>query len=125
MGKRTIISLAAAAFLCFGVAGCAASAGSDAPSPVGSWGSQNDGQPNLEFVDDGTVHGTDGCNQLVGSWTQDGATVMMPELASTMMFCEGVDDWLNGATSATISGSTLTVEGEDGTAIGTLERAGE
>ena len=122
MGKRTIIGIAAAAFLCFGLTGCAASAGSGSgsPSPVGAWGSQAEGQPNLEFVDDGTVHGTDGCNRLTGSWEQDGDTVKMPALASTMMFCEGVDDWLKGAASATISGTTMTVANAEGATIGTL-----
>lgn len=125
MGKRTFFGLAAATFLCVGLAGCAATAGSGAPSPVGSWGSQDDGQPNLEFNDDGTVYGTDGCNRLTGNWEQDGATVEMPALASTMMFCEGVDDWLNGAAAATISDTTMTIENAEGATIGTLERDAE
>lgn len=124
MGRHTVLGLAAAAFLCVGLVGCAAMAGSgsDTPSPVGSWGSQADGQPNLEFADDGTVYGTDGCNRLTGSWAQDGTTVKMPALASTMMYCEDVDEWLKGAASATISGTTMTIDNAEGARIGTLER---
>ena len=71
------------------------------------------------------MYGTDGCNRLTGNWELDGATVKMPALASTMMYCEGVDDWLKGATSASISGATMTIEDAEGSIIGTLERDGE
>ncbi len=123
MHKRTIIGVAAVAFICFGLVGC--TAGSDAPSPVGSWGSHADGQPNLEFTVDKTLQGNDGCNSISGSWEQDGATVALSDLGITEMFCEGVDDWLNGLASATMSGTTMTIANAEGATIGTLQRDGE
>ena len=45
------------------------------------------------------------------------------QLASTMMFCEGVDTWLSQAATATRQGATLTVLNDAGTPIGTLKRS--
>ena len=69
------------------------------------------------------LSGSDGCNQLTGSWEVDGSEVDFGELGATMMACEDVDTWLSGAESATVSGDELTVLGADDTEIGTLERS--
>ena len=39
-----------------------------------------------------------------------------------MMFCEGVDTWLVGATAAEVDGDSLVVFNEAGDQIGTLPR---
>ncbi|PJJ63626.1 META domain-containing protein [Compostimonas suwonensis] len=92
---------------------------------VGTWGSVTAvaGEPVLVLSEDGSVSGSDGCNTLTGTWTSDGTTVTFGQLASTMMFCEGVDTWLVGASTATVEGDTLTVFDESAVQIGTLPRA--
>ena len=105
------------------LASCADSAGAPIPSVEGSWGNTEDSsQPSLEFGSNGRVTGTDGCNRLMGNWTQDGASVTIGELASTMMFCHDVDTWLSSAATAEIEGETLAVFNEAGEPIGTLQR---
>ncbi|MBO3103621.1 META domain-containing protein [Cellulomonas fengjieae] len=77
----------------------------------------------LELASDGTVTGSDGCNQLNGTWELDDDDIDFSDLAATMMACEGVDTWLSGADSATLAGDELTVIGENDAVIGTLERS--
>ncbi|MET4060917.1 heat shock protein HslJ [Arthrobacter sp. UYP6] len=102
---------------------CADSAGAPVPSVEGAWGNTEDSSaPSLDFASDGRVTGTDGCNRLMGHWTQDGTAVTISDLASTMMFCQDVDAWLSAASTAEIDGETLAVFNEDGEPIGTLER---
>jgi len=91
---------------------------------LGVWGEAGiHGTPYLEFFDDHRLAGTDGCNRLIGGWTAKGDAVEFGQLASTMMFCEGVDTWLSQAATATRQGATLTVLNDAGTPIGTLKRS--
>lgn len=116
-----VLLLSAAAVATLGLVGCAGSA--SAVSITGVWGQADaPGEPSLQFQEDGSYSGTDGCNRLMGSWTLDGDTVDLGEMASTMMYCEDVDDWLNQGVTATIDGDTLVVRGAGGTEIGTLDR---
>lgn len=106
-----------------GLSSCADSAGAPVPSVEGTWGNTSDSSaPSLDFASDGRVTGTDGCNRLMGRWTQDGTEVTIIDLAATMMFCQDVDTWLSAAFTAEIDGETLAVFNEDGEPIGTLER---
>ena len=110
------------------LAGCASStsSGSELSSEdvTGEWvEAGSEPRVYLELADDGALSGSDGCNQLTGSWEVDGSEVDFGELGSTMMACEDVDTWLSGAGSATVSGDELTVLGADGSQIGTLERS--
>ncbi len=66
--------------------------------------------------------GTDGCNRLRGSWSDDGETITFSNVASTRMACPDVDTWLSALATGTIAGETLTVFDVSGTEIGTLER---
>ena len=95
-----------------------------APSaPEGVWGNpENTREPSLELHGDGRLTGTDGCNRLMGHWTQDGATVTLIDMASTMMFCQEIDTWLSAAATAEIDGETLALFNENGDPIGTLQR---
>ncbi|WP_431711766.1 META domain-containing protein [Glutamicibacter uratoxydans] len=92
------------------------------PRIVGIWGSQEPGQPWLEFAKDGTLSGSDGCNRVMGQWSVARAELSLGEIASTKMFCEGVDTWLNGIHSASIARDTLKVRDVHGTEIGKLRR---
>lgn len=132
------LSVLAAALL---LGGCASSGGGlygDAsPTPsesakaltsgtlVGTWGSTDEQRPNLVFDDEGGVTGTDGCNRLVGSWSVDGDSVILSDMVSTLMACEGVDTWLAGAASAKLiagEDDELQVFDKANKEIGTLER---
>ncbi len=132
---RMSIATAAVALATLGLAACsnAGDAGtgtdtSDAPidqAIIGVWGDPNgEGEASLEFTEDGKVSGTDGCNRLTGGWEAKGDKVTLGPLASTKMFCEGVDTWLSGVETVTISqGQTLVVADTSGTEIGTLKRS--
>lgn len=120
---RTVLSLTAVAALAIALSGCASNPGSGGNDATGSWGKVDvQSEPSLDLAEGGKLSGTDGCNRLMGTWTQDGDTVKFSELASTMMACEGVDTWLNKATGGTVNGSTLTLTDADAGTIGTLER---
>ena len=121
---RKVLSLTAIAALAFALSGCATNAGGAGDDATGSWGKVDvQGEPSLDLAEGGALSGTDGCNRLMGTWTQDGDTVEFSELASTMMACEGVDTWLNLATTGTVNGGTMTLHDADDNTIGTLERS--
>lgn len=116
MKKHSYLIAAAAGFALL-LTGCAAEGGADV---AGNWGEQ-DG-PFLTFEEGGMLTGNDGCNQLSGSWSQDGDTIEFLDVATTLMACEGVDTWLNGLSTAEVSGTALQVFDESGAEIGSLER---
>ena len=119
------------------LAGCATGGGTGSPaSPTesaddeisagaaaGTWGDATDSaQPSLELEEDGTLTGTDGCNQLSGEWVENGVDLTFENVATTLMACADVDTWLSGLDTAKIDGSTMTVYDESGKKLGTLER---
>jgi len=111
------------------LAGCASSSDGGSGSALstkdvtGEW-SQPKSEPlvYLELVESGTVSGSDGCNQLNGTWKIDGSTIEFGAFSATMMACEDVDTWLSAASSATVSGDEMTVLDDGGKEIGTLEK---
>ncbi|WP_217131745.1 META domain-containing protein [Leucobacter chinensis] len=120
MKVQRILAAGALCLASFALVSCA---GSKEQSVVGNWGTPDDATgPALVFEDDGSMHGTDGCNNLMGSYTEEGGKIVFGGLASTMMFCEGVDDWLSKGESATIDGEILTVFNEADKEIGKLAR---
>ncbi|HTJ34152.1 MAG TPA: META domain-containing protein [Dactylosporangium sp.] len=112
-----IVAAAAIALL----AGCAGTPSGAAL--VGTWGSTAAAQPNLTIENDGTFSGTDGCNRLSGKGSVDGDTITFGPIASTMMACDGVDEWLAKAASGTAKGSTLVVYDTSGSEIGKLDKS--
>ncbi|MFF2370438.1 META domain-containing protein [Agromyces sp. NPDC058110] len=108
--------------------GCLGEEGDDrggSVDPVGTWGDTSDmSAPSLVLADGGGLTGTDGCNRLTGTWTVDESDhVEFHEVAQTRKACEGVDTWLEGLSQATIADDTMTVIDQDGSEIGTLEKA--
>jgi heat shock protein HslJ len=95
---------------------------------VGSWGDPDEaGEPYLEFSDDGSVAGSDGCNQLVGTWTLESEQIVFSDLATTLMACEGVNTWLSAASTAVLEqddDDELRILNSEGVPIGTLDRDG-
>jgi heat shock protein HslJ len=128
--KRKLIGAGVAVLAVLALAGCLGEQGSARGGSVdatGTWGDPSkDASPYLELEDGGSFSGSDGCNNLSGSWSVDeGEQVLFEDVAMTRMFCEGVDDWLSGLTAATIADTTMTVLGQDGSEIGQLERTSD
>lgn len=91
--------------------------------PVGVWGEPDDeGQPSLELTDDGALIGNDGCNELVGEWSDEDGQLVFSGVAQTLMACEDVDTWLSAASYAYLQAGVMIVYSEDGTLIGQLAR---
>lgn len=115
--------LAAALLAVVSLASCADSPGSGTPSVEGVWGDTGDSSaPSLDFAPGGRVNGTDGCNHMMGGWTQDGASVTLDEMTSTLIGCPDVDTWLSAAATAEVDGETLELFDASGNPIGTLQR---
>ncbi len=116
-------ALPATAALLLMTAGCGSDVAYVGSNPVGTWGSEAQGQPNLTLAEDGTMSGSDGCNRLTANWKKAKSGVTFTPIASTLMACQGVDTWLKGAVSASVTGTTMTVKGAGGNTIGTLKNA--
>lgn len=101
---------------------CQTAGPSETPSLSGVWGSQQPEEPWLEFLSDGKLTGNDGCNQLMGGWNAGGSEVFAGPLASTRMFCEGVDTWLGDMHRGVVEGDSLIIFDEKDQEIGTLQR---
>ncbi|WP_395244715.1 META domain-containing protein [Agromyces sp. MMS24-K17] len=100
-----------------------AGAAAGAEAFIGTWGTADAQQPHLIIVADGTMSGSDGCNQLAGGWElDDDGSIEFDDVASTLMACEGGDQTLGQLDSATVSGDTLTVIDDHGTVLATLPR---
>jgi len=120
MARFSVLSYAAVALTAFALVSCTAAD----TTVTGSWGKPGErGEPSLVFEEDGSVHGNDGCNNLMGQYEVSGSDVSFGPLASTLMFCEGVDTWLTTATTGSISGDTLELFDEAGESIGSLPRS--
>lgn len=117
--KTPLIAGFLACVMALALSACAAEA---EPDPVGEWGAQTRETPHLAFTDDGKVSGSDGCNQLAGTWKAEGSKVTFGQMASTLAGCMDVDTWLLALDTAEIDGDTLTVFDEHGQEIGTLKR---
>jgi heat shock protein HslJ len=90
-------------------------------SPVGTWGTKAQSTPNAVFNSDGTVTGSDGCNDFQGTWNGSAGPIAVGPLWASAVACPSVDTWLTGMTSVTVSGDTLAVYAGD-KQIGTLTK---
>lgn len=121
MRKRAIIFASAAAITLLGLTACS---GGSSDSVVGVWGQPDvQGQPSINFADDGSYSGSDGCNNIMGSWEADGNTIDLGMMATTMMACQGVDEWLSKSSTAVRDGNTLTFFDANDSELGTLDRS--
>ncbi|MEE1621530.1 META domain-containing protein [Zafaria sp. J156] len=85
------------------------------------WGSDERGSPWLRFEADGRAYGSDGCNRLMGRWERaDGDAVAVGPMASTMMYCEGVDTWLQAIATVRVLADALEVYDAGSSLIGSL-----
>lgn len=116
---KTALATASVALVALGLTACS---GGGSSSPVGSWGTDAPGETSLEFAEDGSYSGSDGCNRVMGSWEADGDVFSVGPMATTMMACEGVDVWMVDPASVSVSGDTLSVRDASGAELGTLKR---
>ena len=118
--KRKLIGAGVAVLAVLALAGCLGEQGSARGGSVdatGTWGDPSkDASPYLELEDGGSFSGSDGCNNLTGTWSVD---------EGEQVLFEDVDDWLAHLDAATVSGDTMTVLGQDGSEIGQLERTSD
>ena len=119
---RASVFTAALTLTAFGLAGCSS------PQPqtvVGMWGvPETPGETSLEFTEEGSYSGSDGCNVVGGQWEleSDGKTVDLGVMHSTLMYCEDVDVWLVDPATAEIDGDKMVIRNSAGDELGTLER---
>ncbi|MBP1326920.1 heat shock protein HslJ [Leucobacter exalbidus] len=146
--RSALISLVGVSFLAVTLSACASSASGDPSAPkiqgqgqnqgqttdpadtvappaelLGTWSSDAKGEPTPVFANEGAVTGTDGCNRISSTFTFNGERAVLAPFASTKMACQGVDDWLKGASEVALDGDVLQVFNNKGDEIGTLDRA--
>ena len=125
--------------------GCAGASAGDSPVAattgeasvaIGAWGNPTGMttgwviEPSLNLAADGTLTGSDSCNRLHGSWSDDDGTITFHDVVSPGMVCgaedpESFDTWLSGLASGAVDGDVLTILDAGGTEIGTLDRASD
>lgn len=104
------------------MSGCGTGSSSTEPlDATGTWGTEATRSPFLVLAD-GEFRGSDGCNQLRGTYEVDGEVVTFASQLHTMMACPGVDSWLSGLASARLDGDTLVVFDHEERRIGELPR---
>ena len=94
----------------------------DSVDPVGRWSSPEAGDPFLEFAEDGSLRGSDGCNAISTTWEVEDDEVIIESFMTTQKACAGVDTWLSDAASASIEGDVMKIKDHDGKVIGGLEK---
>src|SRR5699024_5927878 len=100
----------------------ASASGDSAVDPVGRWTSPEAGDPYLEFLEDGSLEGSDGCNVIATTWEVEGDEIDIDSFMTTRKACSGVDPWWSRAATAIIDGNVMKVEDSDGQVIGGLEK---
>lgn len=130
--RKFLLAGAAAGLLTAMLSGCTGTNGAGSPAPesqdfgaqvLGAWGSTDPKQPYLEFSDDGTVTGTDGCNGIHSTYTVTEEGIEIEPFASTLKACKGVDGWLQGVHTVVPAGDVIEVFNAGGDQIGELDRS--
>ncbi|WP_315146052.1 META domain-containing protein [Corynebacterium variabile] len=93
---------------------------------TGSW-RDPDGGAIINFADDGSLTGTDGCNNFQSTWTLDsgsggkGSVATVEPFPTTMMACTGPwSPWIVSMHEVRHEGDHLSVTNEGGTELGEL-----
>src|SRR5699024_11570669 len=72
----------------------ASASGDAAVDPVGRWTSPEAGDPYLEFIDDGSLEGSDGCNVMETTWEAGTDEIVRDTFLSAQKACSGWDHLL-------------------------------
>lgn len=137
--RRLILALVVTTGVGALLAGCGGSAapadpgaGTSAPSDsaggtdaVGEWRSGADQPAWLVIEADGTVSGSDGCNNLAGTAALGGTEIVFDPGVMTLMACPGVTVSFAGLSTGTVDGDVLTTYDDAGTEIVRLTRVEE
>lgn len=100
--------------------------GTGSSQAVGTWGDPGaENAAYLSLSSDGGLTGSDGCNQLTGTWKINDNDISFEDVASTRMACPDGQAVLEGLDSARVSGDTMTVYAQDDAQIATLERSSD
>lgn len=92
-------------------------------TPTGTWtDTANSEKTFLQLKDDGSLTGSDGCNNITGNWENKDDTIQISLLASTMMLCEDNNDWLLQTKTAKINNGNMNLEDSQQNIIGTLQK---
>lgn len=71
--------------------------------PVGGWTGFEDDRSSLQFSSDGSLSGSDGCDELTGQWTQDSTgLITFDELTVATGACDSGYTWLSQGRSARV-----------------------
>lgn len=89
---------------------------------IGTWGTGQDGDPQLKLTHEGVVSGTDGCNSIKGAWQEDDDVITFYNYSTTDIACPGVTPWLVDPATATLDGDTLHILDSEGAELGSLNR---
>lgn len=81
------------------------------------------GEPFLEFAEDGTYSGSDGCNGIGGTYEATDDELVLSPGFSTLMACPDIDTWVRDAKSVKIDTDVLVIFNKGGEEIGTLSRS--
>ncbi len=126
---RTVALASVVSFAALGLAACSSGSSATpdkvtAAEVVGVWGTPDtQGEAVVDLADNGEFGGNSGCNVIGGSWEVDAeGRLSFGPIHSTMMYCEGVDEWLLQASSAVVQGEKMVFSDENGKQLGTLER---
>ncbi|PJJ63586.1 heat shock protein HslJ [Compostimonas suwonensis] len=94
--------------------------------PIGYWVARTTStSPFLSISADRSFTGSDGCNTISGTWeSTEAETITLTMGASTLMACDGVDQWLNQAATGRVRAGVMTMEAADGTVLGQLNSMG-
>lgn len=134
MRATTLATIVLAAAGAIALAGCSATPGSDTPTEVpepsstpearpvfsASAGTAATPDPFLTFKDDGTFNGSDGCNDLAGTYTRDADVLTLDLGLTTLKGCPGVDTWLRGVHTVKVADPQVAVFDKNGAEIGAL-----
>jgi hypothetical protein len=92
------------------------------PDPVGRWGTGRAGDPELELDADGALRGTDGCNDLAGSWRQDADGVIHLDWALTSSrTCPEITVWFGRVERVQIRDGYMLAQRATGDTVGGLQ----
>jgi heat shock protein HslJ len=90
--------------------------------PIGYWVEKlGTPTPFLSISANRSFTGNDGCNTVFGSWTAaDDGAVQFINVGSTLMACDGVDQWLSKLSLGRVQAGVMTIQSADGTVLGQL-----
>lgn len=112
---RSAAVIGGVVLLVLGVAGC----GFVSMWAKGTW-SDSAGTVVLTFTQEGLITGTDGCNEVSGTWEEHGNDVTLTVTIDDANTCPEIDQWLTDPVEAAIDGNTMQVYGPNTTFLGEL-----